>query len=207
MAKNLLVEELKKKLTSFEDEITQENVGHVVSIGDGIVKAVGLSDVQSQEMVEFESGELGLALNLEEDSVGVMVLGSGLTIKEGDQVKATGKLIEVPAGKELLGRVVNALGKPIDGKGAINAEKSIAIEQEARGVIERESVNEPLYTGVKAIDAMTPIGRGQRELIIGDHNQVIVYGAQRYVPPRNVRDIPLRGIVILNEIAPPKLPG
>ena len=168
MAKNLLVETLKKKISSFESKVKEEKVGHVVTVGDGIVQATSLSDVMAQEMVEFENGEKGVALNLEEDSVGIMVLDEAINIKEGDQVKATGNLLQVPAGEGMLGRVVNALGQPIDGKGSLSGVDMVDVEQEAKGVIERSSVDEPLYTGIKAIDAMIPIGRGQRELIIGD---------------------------------------
>ena len=168
MSQNLLVEELQKKIEGYGAEIKKEKVGHIVSVGDGIVRAVGLADVMVSEMVQFANGKFGVALNLEEDSVGIMVLGYDHDLHEGDEVKSTGKLLQVPVGKALLGRVVNALGEPIDGKGALKGAEMRFIEQEARGVIERQSVNEPLYTGLKAIDAMIPVGRGQRELIIGD---------------------------------------
>ena len=168
MAQNLLVDELKKKIEAFGAEVKKEKVGHVISVGDGIVRAVGLSDVMASEMVQFSGDKFGVALNLEEDSVGIMVLGDDLDIKEGDEVKATGKLLQVPTGEAMLGRVVDALGQPVDGKGDIKGAEMRNIEQEAAGVIDRSSVNEPLYTGIKAIDAMIPVGRGQRELIIGD---------------------------------------
>src|SRR5437868_14675659 len=149
------------------------NEGTVVSVTDGIVRVHGLSDAMQGEMLEFPpspdgSPSFGLALNLERDSVGAVVLGEYEHISEGDTVKCTGRILEVPVGKELLGRVVNTLGQPIDGKGPINAAQTDVIEKVAPGVIARQSVSQPVQTGVKAIDAMVPIGRGQRELIIGD---------------------------------------
>ena len=142
--------------------------GTVVSVSDGICRVHGLSDVMQGEMLEFPGNTFGLALNLERDSVGVVILGSYEHISEGDMVKCTGRILEVPVGPELRGRVVNALGVPIDGKGPVNAKMTDVIEKVAPGVIERKSVDQPLQTGVKAIDAMVPVGRGQRELIIGD---------------------------------------
>ena len=142
--------------------------GTVVSVTDGITRIHGLSDVMQGEMLEFPNNVFGLALNLERDSVGAVILGDYTSISEGDAVKTTGRILEVPVGPELLGRVVNALGVPIDGKGPINAKETDIIEKVAPGVIARQSVSQPLQTGVKAIDAMVPIGRGQRELIIGD---------------------------------------
>ncbi|MFN4327568.1 MAG: F0F1 ATP synthase subunit alpha [Limnobacter sp.] len=142
--------------------------GTVVSVSDGICRVHGLSDVMQGEMLEFPGNTFGLALNLERDSVGAVILGEYEHISEGDQVKCTGRILEVPVGRELLGRVVNALGQPIDGKGPINAKLTDVIEKVAPGVIDRKSVSQPVQTGVKAIDSMVPIGRGQRELIIGD---------------------------------------
>src|SRR4026208_517114 len=142
--------------------------GTVVSVTDGICRIHGLSDVMQGEMLEFPGNTYGLALNLERDSVGSVVLGEYEHISEGDSVKTTGRILEVPIGPELLGRVVNALGQPIDGKGPINAKENDVIEKVAPGVIWRKSVSQPVQTGLKAIDAMVPVGRGQRELIIGD---------------------------------------
>jgi len=143
-------------------------VGTVVSVGDGIARVHGVERAMSGEMLEFPKGLFGIALNLEEESVGVVLLGKSTDIKEGDQVKRTGRIISVPVGDELIGRVVNALGQPIDGKGPIAAKQFMPIERIAPGVVDRQSVKEPLQTGLKAIDGMVPIGRGQRELIIGD---------------------------------------
>ena len=140
----------------------------MISVTDGIVRVHGLSDVMQGEMLEFPGNTFGLAMNLERDSVGAVVLGEYEHIKEGDEVKCTGRILEVPIGRELIGRVVNALGQPIDGKGPINAELSAPIEKIAPGVIARKSVDQPMQTGLKAVDSMVPIGRGQRELIIGD---------------------------------------
>ena len=144
------------------------NQGTVVSVTDGIVRVHGLSDVMQGEMLEFPGGVLGLALNLERDSVGAVILGEYESISEGDTVKCTGRILEVPVGPELMGRVVNALGQPIDGKGPINAKMTDVVEKVAPGVIARKSVDQPVQTGLKSIDSMVPIGRGQRELIIGD---------------------------------------
>src|SRR5213594_178493 len=142
--------------------------GTVVTVTDGICRVHGLSDVMQGEMLEFPKNTFGLALNLERDSVGAVILGEYEHITEGDTVKTTGKILEVPVGPELLGRVVNSLGQPIDGKGPINAKMTDVIEKVAPGVIARQSVSQPVQTGLKAIDSMVPIGRGQRELIIGD---------------------------------------
>ncbi len=142
--------------------------GTVVSVTDGIVRVHGLDDVQQGEMLEFEGNTFGLALNLERDSVGSVVLGDYEHISEGQTVKCTGRILEVPVGPELIGRVVNSLGQPIDGKGAINAKLTDKVEKVAPGVIERQSVSQPVQTGLKSIDSMVPVGRGQRELIIGD---------------------------------------
>jgi len=163
-----LLEELKKELTSFRSQATVEEVGTVVEVGDGIARIAGLAHAQSMEMLEFPGGVFGVALNLEEDQVGAMILGEDEGIKEGDTVKATGRVLSVPVGEALVGRVVNALGQPLDGAGAIATKTTAPVEKIASGVIARQSVTTPLQTGIKAIDAMIPIGRGQRELIIGD---------------------------------------
>ncbi|MBO4294897.1 MAG: F0F1 ATP synthase subunit alpha, partial [Alphaproteobacteria bacterium] len=159
---------LKEKIESYEIKADLNEVGRVLSVGDGIAQVYGLDKVEENEMVEFESGIKGMALNLEENSVAVVLFGDDETVKEGDIVKRTKNIVRVPVGKELLGRVVNALGEPIDGKGKINASKFSNAEVKAPGIIERKSVHEPVQTGIKIIDALTPIGRGQRELIIGD---------------------------------------
>jgi F-type H+-transporting ATPase subunit alpha len=166
--KDQIIEQLKKQIDDFKTEATMEKVGSVIEVGDGIAKIAGLSDCMSQEMLEFANGQFGVALNLEEDSVGAMILGDYLEIKEGDMVKTTKRILEVPVGEAIIGRVVNPLGQPIDGKGEIKTEKFYPVEKIAPRVIARESVNKPLQTGIKAIDSMIPIGRGQRELIIGD---------------------------------------
>jgi len=159
---------IKDQIAHFEQPTQAVSVGTVVQVGDGIAQVFGLQGVKYNELVEFPDGTVGLALNLEEDNVGVIVLGLYQQIKEGDQVRGTGRIVQVPVGDALLGRVVNALGQPIDGKGAIQTDKVRDIERVAPGVITRQSVNVPVQTGIKAIDAMIPIGRGQRELIIGD---------------------------------------
>ncbi len=163
-----LARELETALAEFTPRGTKTSVGEVVGVGDGIVQAIGLGGVGAMEIVEFAAGIRGLALNLEEDRTGIVILGSDRDIRTGDEVRATGKLLQVPVGPELLGRVVNPLGEPLDGKGPIKTKEFGLIEQIAPGVITRESVSVPLQTGIKAIDAMIPIGRGQRELIIGD---------------------------------------
>jgi F-type H+-transporting ATPase subunit alpha len=168
MTKNYIVENLKKQIENFKDEARAEKVGHVIEVFDGIAKISGLSDIKASEMVSFPNGERGVALNLEEDSVGVIILGDFSKIREGDEVKATGQILSVPVSDLQIGRVLNALGNPIDGKGAIKTDKSNPIEKVAPGVITRLSVNQAVQTGIKAIDALIPIGRGQRELIIGD---------------------------------------
>jgi F-type H+/Na+-transporting ATPase subunit alpha len=159
---------IKQRIERFQSAAEARNVGTVVSVTDGICRIHGLADVRYGEMIEFPGSLFGLALNLEQDSVGAVVLGDYKTIKEGDTVKTTGRILEVPVGPELLGRVVDGLGAPIDGKGPLNAKASSPIERVAPGVIYRKSVSQPVQTGYKAIDAMVPIGRGQRELIIGD---------------------------------------
>ncbi len=159
---------IKERIAKFDSAAEASNVGTVVSVTDGIVRIHGLADVRYGEMIEFAGSTFGLALNLERDSVGAVVLGEYQHITEGDQVKTTGRILEVPVGRELLGRVVDALGLPIDGKGPLTAARSAPIERVAPGVIHRQSVSQPVQTGLKAIDSMVPIGRGQRELIIGD---------------------------------------
>ena len=159
---------IKQRIEGFDAKAEARDVGTVIALTDGIVRIHGLADVQYGEMVEFPGGSFGLALNLEQDSVGAVVLGEYKHISEGDVVKTTGRILEVPVGKSLLGRVVDALGNPLDGKGPIDAAATAPIEKVAPGVIERKSVDQPVQTGLKSIDSMVPIGRGQRELIIGD---------------------------------------
>jgi F-type H+-transporting ATPase subunit alpha len=159
---------LKEQIRNFGQEAEVSEVGQVLSVGDGIARVYGLDNVQAGEMVEFESGVRGMALNLESDNVGIVIFGNDREIKEGQTVKRTRAIVEVPVGKGLLGRVVDALGDPIDGKGPIKAERRARVDVKAPGIIPRRSVNEPMATGLKAIDALIPIGRGQRELIIGD---------------------------------------
>jgi len=163
-----ILQELESQISSLKTTTSKSNVGIVREVGDGVAKIEGLSDVMLNEMIEFPGGLYGLALNLEESEVGAILLGSGLDVVEGTEVKTTGRLLSVPVGKALLGRVVDALGAPVDGKGPINAEATYPVEKIAPGVIKRKSVNQPVQTGIMAIDAMIPIGRGQRELIIGD---------------------------------------
>src|SRR5881394_2012998 len=159
---------IRDQIGSFAVDVDVAEVGSIISIGDGIARVHGVENAMAGEMLEFPHGVFGIALNLEEDSVGAVLLGEFKEIKEGDPVKRTGRIISVPVGEELLGRVVNALGQPIDGKGPIVAKQFMPIERLAPGVVDRSPVKEPLQTGLKAIDAMVPIGRGQRELIIGD---------------------------------------
>ncbi|PDS79675.1 F0F1 ATP synthase subunit alpha [Rhizobium sp. L43] len=159
---------LKDQIKNFGKEAEVSEVGQVLSVGDGIARVYGLDNVQAGEMVEFPGGIRGMALNLESDNVGVVIFGSDRDIKEGDTVKRTGAIVDVPVGPELLGRVVDALGNPIDGKGPINATRRSRVDVKAPGIIPRKSVHEPMSTGLKAIDALIPVGRGQRELVIGD---------------------------------------
>jgi F-type H+-transporting ATPase subunit alpha len=159
---------IRDRIENYELKLDIQEVGKVVSIADGIAKVYGLKNIMAEEIVEFEGGEKGLALNLDEDSVGIVVLGKAADIIEGTAVKRTGKLLSAPVGDGMIGRVVNALGEPIDGKGPIEAAKIRFVEEKAPGIMARKSVHEPLQTGIKAIDALVPIGRGQRELIIGD---------------------------------------
>ena len=159
---------LASQIKDFKSSAEKSNTGSVIEVGDGICKIHGLSGAAMAEMVEFPGGKMGVVLNLEEDSVGVMLLHENNELKEGDEVKTTGKIMEIPVGEALIGRVVNTLGIPIDGKGKLATKKTRLIEVKAPGIIERQPVDTPLQTGVKAIDSMIPIGRGQRELIIGD---------------------------------------
>ena len=180
MNKDFIVEQLKKQIEGFKNEVSTEKVGKVIEVGDGIARISGLSDLMASEMVEFitqtnadgtqtnTESVFGVALNLEEDRIGAMILGDYTGIKEGDEVKATGKVLSIPVSDKMIGRVINPLGIPVDGKGDILAEKFYPVEKIAPGVITRKSVHQPVQTGIKAIDAMIPIGRGQRELIIGD---------------------------------------
>jgi F-type H+-transporting ATPase subunit alpha len=160
---------LKKQLEGITTEVQLEEVGTVLQVGDGIARIYGLSKVKANEMIEFENGVKGIVLNLEEDNVGAVLLGHSGSIKEGSTVKRTNRIASIHAGEGLIGRVINTIGEPIDGKGVIPGERyEMPLERKAPGVIFRQPVNEPLQTGIKAVDAMIPIGRGQRELIIGD---------------------------------------
>ncbi|MAJ45479.1 MAG: F0F1 ATP synthase subunit alpha [Candidatus Marinimicrobia bacterium] len=159
---------LREQLEAYQPDLDVAEVGEVINVGDGVARVSGLENVMSSELVELPNGVFGMALNLEEDNVGLVLFGDTRSIREGDIAKRTGKIVEVPVGKEMLGRVVDPLGKPLDGKGAIKAGKSLPIERKALGVMQRQPVTQPLQTGIKAVDSMIPIGRGQRELIIGD---------------------------------------
>ncbi len=168
MTKNTIIENLKNEIAAFQKTTGGEKVGIVAEIADGIARVSGLSDIKASEMVTFPGGETGVALNLEEDFVGIIVLDDYKKIKEGDEVKATGKILEIGVGDTIIGRVVNSLALPIDGQGALKVTKTQPVEKVAPGVVTRQSVDQPLQTGIKAIDALVPVGRGQRELIIGD---------------------------------------
>ncbi|MGY8813566.1 MAG: F0F1 ATP synthase subunit alpha, partial [Gammaproteobacteria bacterium] len=159
---------IKKKIKDFDLDTEARTEGTIVSLADGIARVHGLSDAMQGEMLEFPGNTYGLAMNLERDSVGAVILGNYLHLSEGDTVKCTKRILEVPVGEALLGRVVDSLGTPIDGKGEIKSSLSSPIEKIAPGVIDRQSVSQPVQTGLKSIDAMVPVGRGQRELIIGD---------------------------------------
>ncbi|CAN4127032.1 unnamed protein product [Withania somnifera] len=159
---------LESRISNFYTNFQVDEIGRVVSVGDGIARVYGLNEIQAGEMVEFASGVKGIALNLENENVGIVVFGSDTAIKEGDLVKRTGSIVDVPAGKAMLGRVVDGLGVPIDGRGALSDHERRRVEVKAPGIIERKSVHEPMQTGLKAVDSLVPIGRGQRELIIGD---------------------------------------
>lgn len=163
-----ILQELEAEIKKATASVSQENVGVIRSVGDGVAKIEGLSGVMLNEMIEFPGGVMGLAMNLEEHEVGAVILGDDSNLKEGDLVKCSGRLLSVPVGRSLLGRVVNTLGEPIDGKGPIEAEAYYPVEKIASGIISRQSVTVPVQTGILPIDAMIPIGRGQRELIIGD---------------------------------------
>ena len=165
---NEITELLRDQIANYEQRVQVDEVGTVVTLGDGIARIHGLDKVMAGELIEFPHGIMGLAMNLEEDQVGAVVLGDYSELEEGNQVKRTGRIMDVPVGPSLIGRVVNALGQPIDDKGPINATERYPVERLAPGVIARQSVTEPMYTGIKAIDTMIPIGRGQRELLIGD---------------------------------------
>src|SRR6187399_905435 len=167
---NSILEEIETQIASLKTSTTKSNVGVVRETGDGVARIEGLSDVMLNEMIEFPSGVFGLALNLEETEVGAILLGDSTKVSEGDEARTTGKLLQVPVGKAMLGRVVNALGQPVDGKGPIKSEVSYPVEKIAPGIIRRKSVSQPVQTGIMAVDAMIPIGRGQRELIIGDRS-------------------------------------
>ncbi|BEK06457.1 F0F1 ATP synthase subunit alpha [Campylobacter jejuni] len=159
---------IKERIENFDLNLEIEETGKIISVADGVAKVYGLKNIMAGEMVEFENGDKGMALNLEESSVGIVILGKGEGLKEGASVKRLKKLLKVPVGEALIGRVINALGEPIDAKGVINANEYRFVEEKAKGIMARKSVHEPLHTGIKAIDALVPIGRGQRELIIGD---------------------------------------
>jgi F-type H+-transporting ATPase subunit alpha len=159
---------IRQQIEQYDQEVKVTNVGTVLQVGDGIARVYGLEKCMAGELVEFEDGEVGIALNLEEDNVGVVLMGDGRGIQEGSAVTATGKIAQVPVGEAMIGRVVDALARPLDGKGDIQTGESRLIESMAPGIIARRSVYEPMQTGITAIDAMIPIGRGQRELIIGD---------------------------------------
>ena len=163
-----LTQLLREQIEKFDGSVDISEVGEVLQVGDGVARVSGLENVMSSELVELPNGVFGMALNLEEDNVGLVLFGESRLVKEGDLAKRTGRVVEVPVGEAMLGRVVNPLGQPLDGKGPINTEDSLPIERKALGVMARSPVNEPLQTGIKAVDSMIPIGRGQRELIIGD---------------------------------------
>lgn len=165
-----ILQELEAEIGGLKTAVAKSNVGVVRETGDGVAKIEGLTEVMLNEMIEFPGGQFGIALNLEETEVGCVLLGDGLDVKEGDEAKTTGKLLSVPVGKELLGRVVDTIGKPIDGKGDVKAKATYPVEKIAPGIIKRKSVSQPVQTGILSVDAMVPIGRGQRELIIGDRS-------------------------------------
>src|SRR5271165_3765621 len=163
-----ITDALRRHVEEYTPDVGAEQIGRVVEVGDGIARVSGLPGAAVNELLEFEDGTLGLALNLDEDTIGAVVLGEVDSLEEEQVVKSTGRILSVPVGDALLGRVVNALGEPIDGKGPINTDQTRRVEVQAPGITGRKPVHEPLQTGIKAIDAMIPIGRGQRELIIGD---------------------------------------
>src|SRR5437764_11932088 len=163
-----LLQEIEAQIAGVKTSVAKQNVGTVREIGDGVAKIEGLTDAMLNEMLDFGNGVTGLALNLEETEVGAIILGDYTKIEEGSEVRTTGKLLQVPVGKAMLGRVVNALGQPVDGKGPIKTEVAYPVEKIAPGIIKRKSVSQPVQTGIRASDAMSPIGRGHRELISGD---------------------------------------
>src|SRR5882672_5946235 len=165
-----LLQEIESKIAGVKTTTAKQNVGTVREIGDGVAKIEGLTDAMLNEMLDFGKGVVGLALNLEETEVGAIILGDYTKIAEGDEVRTTGKVLQVPVGKAMLGRVVNSLGEPVDGKGPIKTDSFYPVEKIAPGIIKRKSVSQPVQTGIMAVDAMIPIGRGQRELIIGDRS-------------------------------------
>jgi len=159
---------IKGQIKDYDKKVDVSETGTILSVGDGIARVYGVEKAMAMELLEFPHGIMGLVLNLEEDNVGVAIMGEDIELREGDTCKRTGRIAEVPVGDAMLGRVVDSLGNPLDGKGPIDTKETRRVEMVAPGVIARQSVNEPMYTGLKAIDAMTPVGRGQRELIIGD---------------------------------------
>src|SRR5437667_6098459 len=163
-----LLQEIESKISGIKTTVGRQNVGTVREIGDGVAKIEGLTDVMLNEMIDFGNGIVGLALNLEETEVGAIILGDYTHVVEGQEVRTTGKLLQVPVGKVMLGRVVNALGQPVDGKGPIKSDIAYPVEKIAPGIIKRKSVSQPVQTGIMAADAVMPIGPGQRELIVGD---------------------------------------
>ncbi|MGY8672057.1 MAG: F0F1 ATP synthase subunit alpha, partial [Verrucomicrobiia bacterium] len=165
-----LLQEIEAQIAGVKTSVDQQNVGIVREVGDGVAKVEGLTGCMANEMLDFGEGVIGLALNLEETEVGVILLGDSTKVRQGQEVKSTGKLLQVPVGKGLLGRVVNSAGLPIDGKGPIESDVSYPVEKIAPGIVKRRPVNQPLQTGIMSVDAMIPIGRGQRELIIGDRS-------------------------------------
>src|SRR5438270_6249863 len=165
-----LLDELESQIAGAKATTARQNVGVIREVGDGVARVEGLTDAMLNEMLDLGHGITGLALNLEENEVGVIVLGDYTSLQEGDEVRTTGKLLQVPVGMGLLGRVVNTLGEPVDGKGPIHSDVAYPVEKLAPGIIRRQSVSQPVQTGIMAIDAMIPIGRGQRELIIGDRS-------------------------------------
>src|SRR3989442_1191164 len=165
-----LLQEIEAQISGVKTSTAKQNVGIVREIGDGVAKIEGLTDAMLNEMIDFGNGVVGLALNLEETEVGAIILGDYTGVREGQEVRTTGKLLQVPVGMGMLGRVVNSLGQPVDGKGPIKSETAYPVEKIAPGIIKRKSVSQPVQTGIMAIDAMIPIGRGQRELIIGDRS-------------------------------------
>src|SRR5258706_6162812 len=165
-----LLQEIEAKISGVKTEVARQNVGNVREISDGVAKVEGLTGAMLNEMLDFGNGVTGIALNLEETEVGAIILGDYTLVKEGQEVKTTGKLLQVPVGKGLLGRVVNTLGQPLDGKGPIASDVAYPVEKIAPGIMRRQPIRQPVQTGIMAIDAMIPIGRGQRELVIGDRS-------------------------------------